>query len=432
MTTPTRTHDRSHAHGHGHGHGHGHDPERESLTREAGRGKILFLDAQSGISGDMTAGALVDLGVPLEALRETVALLGLEGVDVRTESAMVGAIGATRFIVEEGANQPQRNYADIRRLLESAALETGVLERALATFARLAQAEARVHRVAIDSVHFHEVGAVDSVCDIVCTAVGVAWLGARLVVSPLPIGRGRIKCQHGALTLPAPATLECLSLAGVPTYDAGIDGELVTPTGAAIVSTLASEFCRWPAFAPERIGWGCGTRQLADRPNALRAVLGTPTASGSDAASGGHVLIEANVDDMTGELAGHIIELALRTGALDAWAIPITMKKSRPAITLSVLATDASSETLAELLLRETSSLGVRMRPVSRRERPRRNVDIQTRFGTIPVKVSEGPYGPPQVKPEFTRCQEIAAENGLPVREVLAEALAAARVVLGR
>ncbi len=422
-----------------HGHGHGHEPnatgtavsDRPPLAEHEGRGKVLFLDTQSGISGDMTAAALVDLGVPLEVLTEAVARLDLRETTVRTEAAFAGAIGGLRFIVEEGANQPQRSYADIRPLIAGASLDARATELALAAFERLARAEARVHRVEVDAVHFHEVGAVDSICDIVCAAAGLAWIGARVIATPLPIGRGQVDCQHGALPLPAPATVECLSLGGVPTYDAGLDGELVTPTGATIVATMVSEFSRWPAFAPERIGWGCGTRQLEDRPNALRIVLGTPTSAAADGRAASHVLIEANVDDMTGELAGHVIELALRSGALDAWATPITMKKSRPAITLSVLATEALSETLAELLLRETSSLGVRLRPVSRRERPRRNLSVETRFGTIPVKVSEGPYGPPQVKPEFSRCQEIADERGVPVREILAEALAAARVALG-
>lgn len=422
-----------------HGHSHAHAPAttgtaahaKSPLARHAGRGKVLFLDAQSGVAGDMTAAALVDLGVPLEVLSDAVARLKLNGTTIRTEPAFAGAIGGLRFIVDEGANQPQRSYADIRQLLLGAGLETRVTELSLAAFDRLARAEARVHRVDVEAVHFHEVGAVDSICDMVGAAAAFAWIDARIVATPLPLGHGRLECQHGSMPLPAPATAECLSLGGVPTYDSGLEAELVTPTGAAIVSALASEFCRWPAFTPERIGWGCGTRQLADRPNALRAVLGTPTAGTVAEASSGHALIETNIDDMTGELAGHVIELALQTGALDAWATPITMKKSRPAITLSVLAPEALGETLAELLLRETSSLGVRIRPVSRRERPRRNVDVETRFGTVPVKVSEGPYGPPLVKPEFSRCQEIAAEHGVPVREVLAEALAAARAALG-
>jgi pyridinium-3,5-bisthiocarboxylic acid mononucleotide nickel chelatase len=446
----SRPHSHSHTHLHGYGQGQAqhHTTPREPLARDAGRGKVLFLDAQSGISGDMTAAALVDLGVPLDALEEAVGRLALDGASIRVEPAFVGAIGGLRFVVEENAPQPQRTYRDIRQLLEGAGLEARVAELALAAFARLARAEARVHRVDIDEVHFHEVGAVDSICDIVCAAAGIAWIGARVVSTPLPLGAGHIECQHGRIPLPAPATLECLSLGGVPTYDAGIEAELVTPTGATIVATFASEFARWPVLTPERIGWGCGTRQLPDRPNALRMVLGAPTSGQRDSSdspdsygaspaadaltsAASHVLIEANVDDMTGELAGHVIELALTCGALDAWGTPITMKKSRPGLTLSVLATEASSEALAELLLRETSSLGVRLRPVSRRERPRRQLDVQTRFGSVPVKVSEGPYGPPQVKPEFDRCREIALAQGVPVREILAEALAAARVALG-
>ena len=425
MTNPTP----GHTHAHTHGPAGAYDDDRAPLTRHAGQGKTLILDAQSGIAGDMMAAALVDLGVPLSVLEDAVGRLGLDGVSVRTEPSLAGAIGGLRFIVEEHAAQPQRSYAEIRELLRAAALEPRVLELSLAVFETLGRAEARVHRVDVDTVHFHEVGAVDSICDIVCAAAGVAWLGAQVIASPLPLGGGQIDCQHGKMPLPAPATVECLSLGRVPTYDAGVEAELVTPTGATIVATLASEFVRWPQFAPERVGWGCGTRQLPDRPNALRVVLGTPSLP--DDATATHVVLEANVDDMTGEMAGHVIDLALQAGALDAWASPITMKKSRPAITLGLLVSEAASEAMADLVLRETTSLGVRFRAVSRRERPRRFLEVQTRFGAIPVKVSEGPYGPPQLKPEFSRCQEIAAADGVPVREVLAAALAAARVALG-
>ncbi len=292
---------------------------------------------------------------------------------------------------------------------------------ALAIFTRLAEAEARVHRVAVEQVHFHEVGAIDAIVDIVGAAACFVHLGAEVVASPLPLGRGSVECRHGVLPLPAPATVECLR--GVPTYDAGIESELVTPTGAAIVSTVALRFERWPEFAPERIGWGAGTRKLPDRANALRVVLGGVTPRGSEA--DGHVVLECNVDDMTGELAAHALQALLTAGARDAWATPITMKKGRPGLTLSALAPRGAEARLAEVLLRETSSIGVRWREAMRIERPRRMIEVTTRFGKVPVKISEVPYGPPQVKPEFDVCARLASEAQVPVREVIAAALRA-------
>jgi uncharacterized protein (DUF111 family) len=237
------------------------------------------------------------------------------------------------------------------------------------------------------------------------------------------MGRGFVTCRHGVIPLPAPATVGCLR--GVPTFDAGIDAELVTPTGAAIVASAASSFTRWPSFAPEHIGWGRGTRELPDRPNALRAILGTPRPLNAEGALS-HVVLEANIDDMSGELAAHAIGVLLGSGALDAWAAPITMKKGRPALTLSVLSEKDRADHLAEVMLRETSSIGVRRFGVARLERPRRTLEVTTRFGVIPVKVSEGGYGPPQVKPEFDACARAAEAFGVPVREVLGEALRAA------
>jgi pyridinium-3,5-bisthiocarboxylic acid mononucleotide nickel chelatase len=279
-----------------------------------------------------------------------------------------------------------------------------------------------VHRVPLADVHFHEVGAVDAIVDIVGAAVCFDFLGCEVSASPLPLGRGYVNCRHGVIPLPAPAALLCLR--GVPTYDAGIEAELVTPTGAAIVATVAKSFVAWPNIVPERVGWGMGTQVLADRPNVLRAVLGQGPTAAEPVAT--HVVLETNIDDMSGELAGHALSQLLEAGALDAWITPIVMKKGRPAITLAALCTSARAEAIGAVLLRETSTLGYRRSPVSRGERPRRNVDVETPFGTVPVKVSEGPWGPPQLKPEFDICALRAQEHGVPVREVLQAALSAA------
>ncbi|HEX6764047.1 MAG TPA: nickel pincer cofactor biosynthesis protein LarC, partial [Polyangiaceae bacterium] len=335
--------------------------------------------------------------------------------------ARAGSIGATHLEVVVRDSQPARDWGDIRVLLDDAALLPGTRDRALRIFERLAVAEASVHRVHADEVHFHEVGAVDSIVDIVCAAACLEFLGARVACSPVPLGWGFVDSAHGPLPLPAPATLECLK--GLPTYDAGLEVELVTPTGAAIIATMAESFAQWPSITPERVGWGAGTRTLPDRPNALRAVLGTATTAAK--LGGDLVQLEANVDDLTGELAGHAISTLLAAGALDAWAVPITMKKGRPGLVVSALVRAAEAERLSEIVLRETTSLGVRKLSAERLERPRREAVVETRFGRVPLKIAEGPYGPAQAKPEFDACERLAKLAGVSVREVLAAALEA-------
>ena len=241
------------------------------------------------------------------------------------------------------------------------------------------------------------------------------------------MGRGFVKARHGVLPLPPPAAVECLR--GVPTYGVDIDAELVTPTGAAILATIAARFERWPTFAPEHIGFGAGQRELPDRPNLLRVVLGARTESAGEAAAlASHVIVEANMDDLTGEVAAYAIEALLAAGAVDAWATPITMKKGRPALTLAALAPSARADAVAATLLAETTTIGVRRIPVSRTERPRRTITVVTAFGPISVKVSEGPFGPPQIKPELDECAAAARAHGVPLREVIAAALAAMKL----
>jgi pyridinium-3,5-bisthiocarboxylic acid mononucleotide nickel chelatase len=428
---------RPHEHGHGVGQ-HSHADARQGdalafgnprLPRGAGVGKLLYFDCFSGVAGDMSVAALIDLGVPFEIVRDAVAAVGLSGVTVDIRPAQTGVIGGLRFVVEQTERHPERSYAQIVQLLLHAKLDADTRRRAQQIFLRLAQAEAFVHRSNLEAVTFHEVGAVDAIADVVGAAAALAYLEAELVCAPLPMGHGTITCRHGVLPLPAPATVACLR--GVPTYDANVEAELVTPTGAAIVASQASRFERWPRLEPLAIGWGAGTRQLPDRLNALRAVLGAPLAPSSElavqsSAEVTHYVIEANVDDMTGELAAHAITKLLEAGALDAWALPITMKKGRPGLTLSALAAAASLSVVETVLFRETSSIGLRRIGVSRTERPREIVEVETTFGKLPIKVARGPYGPPQLKPEFDACAAAAALHDVPVRTVLAAAMAAA------
>jgi uncharacterized protein (TIGR00299 family) protein len=334
-------------------------------------------------------------------------------------------IVATSFEVHVDAPQPPRTYGSVRALLDAASLPAGVRTRAHATFRRLAEAEAKVHRAPIDDVHFHEVGAIDAIADVVGSAAALDYLGAELVVSPLPLGRGFVTAAHGRLPLPAPATVDCL--AGFATYDGGLDFEFVTPTGAAIVGAHASGSQRWPAMAPERSGFGAGTAELRDRPNILRAVLGRANSlNRTTRETATHAVLEANVDDASGELAANWIERLLAEGALDAWVTPITMKKGRPAMTISALAPLTQVDAIAHAMLRETTSLGLRRYDVSRLERPRTLEQVETPYGLIPIKIATGPFGPPQMKPEFDACAAAAATHGVPVREVLRAAMAAA------
>jgi len=416
-------HDHEHGHGHGHGHAHAHETAltRPDLPRGAGGGKILFLDAPSGLAGDMIIAALVDLGVPTAVIEEAVATLPVTGFHLHWETRVRSGIVATKLDVHVDGAQPERTYGQIKKMLDAADLPAPVRTRAHATFRRLAEAEAKVHRMALDDVHFHEVGAVDAIVDVVGSAAALEHLGARLVVSPLPMGHGRIKARHGILPLPPPAVVECLR--GHPTYDGGIAFELVTPTGAAIVGAHAEGAARWPSMAPEVVGWGSGTADLADRPNLLRAVLGADAASSS---VGTHVVLETNIDDATGELLGSTIDALLARGALDAWALPLTMKKGRPAYLLGAIGPAALADELASTMLRESTSLGVRRHEVTRVERPRTIEHVETAYGTIPVKVSGGPFGPPQRKPEFDACLAAARDHGVPVRAVLEAAVVAA------
>lgn len=401
-------------------------PASDPLSERSGEGKILFVDAFSGVAGDMFAAALVDLGVPFEYLVECVGRLPLDGVRIEVEDCVEGSLGARRFHVHVGGKPSERSYGDIDAMLSLAALPEGCKMLARRIFQHLAEAESRVHRVPLHQVHFHEVGAVDSIVDIVSAAAGLGWVGARVVSSPLPMGRGSVMSRHGLLPLPAPATLYCLE--GVPTVPADINAELVTPTGAAIIATVATEYVSWPAFSIDRIGWGAGTHQLENRPNVLRLLIGTPNIkAGMSAAERAMTVIEANVDDMSGELAGYAIDSLLGAGAVDACAIPTTMKKGRPGLTISAIAPSARAASVVETLLRETTTIGVRQWSVARTERPRRTLVVATDYGDIPIKVSEGPFGPPQVKPEFDACVAAARQRGVPVRVVIEAALSASR-----
>lgn len=372
----------------------------------------------------MMLGALLDLGSgPSEAIHkalDAVAELGFLLMESDVERNGIQA-RSVRVALTTETDQPDRSYAEIRNLIEKGGLEEGVKTRAIEMFEALAAAEGKVHGTTPEKVHFHEVGAVDSIVDIIGVAAGLEHLDADIHACKVPVGHGFVKARHGVLPVPAPATLHLLE--GIPIEGTEIADELVTPTGATILKTQVHHFGHLPPMRPLSTGWGAGTRDHDDRPGLLRVVLGEPVVESKNAVC---VAIEANIDDMTGEVAAHAIGQVMDAGALDAWVTPITMKKGRPAMQLGALVAKADLERLTRVILNETTTIGLRFHEVGRVEMPRRTVTVITVYGPIPVKLSGGDDGPRNVAPEFDSCRKAARRKGVPVKHVLAAAAAAA------
>ena len=383
---------------------------------------IGYLDCPSGISGDMLLGALVDAGLSIDELRAELAKLPVEGYRLEAEKTQRAGLAATKVtvVLEEArasassAETPHRRLPDILSIIEDSALPPEDKERSAQVFRKLAQAEARVHGVEPEAVEFHEVGAVDAIVDVVGAVIGLRLLGIEaLYCSSLPAGGGWTNGEHGRLPVPAPATLALLSEAGA-TLAAGPDPamELVTPTGAAVVVTLAA-FQR-PAMTVRAVGYGAGSRELEDRPNALRLWLGEEL----DERRAAMLLIETNIDDMSPELIGYAQERLFEAGAADVWLAPVQMKKNRPGVLLSVICSVEREDAMVEIILRETSTLGVRVRPITRHEAEREELQFESSLGPAAVQVKRLPGRPPSVAPEYEACARIARERGLPLQEV--------------
>ncbi len=385
--------------------------------------RALYFDAFSGVSGDMTVGALLALGVPFDLIRDELAKLAISGYRLERSTKKVSGIAATKFdVVVDVAPKGHlhRHFGDIRAEIEGSGLDRRVRDRAIAIFAKLAIAEGRIHQKPPEDVAFHEVGAIDSIVDIVGAAIGIEYLGAEeIFVSPIPLGSGFVDCQHGRMPVPAPATAELLD-GFRARYEDGI-GELTTPTGAAIVAAQARPEPP-PELTVERVGYGAGTREGVDRPNLLRLVLGATAASSSEDL----VVLEANIDDSNPEIFEHAAEVLFAAGARDVWLQPVVMKKGRPAVVFSVLADTGLREVLAGIVLRETSSIGVRYYPVARLEAPRVEKVVSTPFGEVPVKIATAPDGTVNVAPEYEVCRRIAREKNVALKTVYAAATAAA------
>jgi len=378
--------------------------------------RILYFDCFSGVSGDMTLAALLDLGLPQEKLRQELAKLGLENFSLGISRGSRGGIAAMGLEVKVGPREEHhRHFTDIRKMIETSPLKQSVKGMSLAIFQRLAEAEAKVHGQKVEEVHFHEVGAVDSIVDIVGTAIGLDHFEpVRVFSSELPMGRGFVQCQHGRLPLPAPATLEILK--GYPLRNVDVEGELVTPTGAAILAALSSGASPLSAIKVGQVGYGMGKKEFPDRPNLLRLVLGeTVEAYATDQV----VVLEANIDDMNPEFYDYVMERLFDRGALDVSLSPLLMKKNRPGTLLRVIVEEHDADAHAELILRESTTLGVRSYVVGRKKLPREVSEVETKYGKVRIKVS----GEMRFQPEYEDCKRIALEKGVPIQEVYQEAM---------
>jgi uncharacterized protein (TIGR00299 family) protein len=390
--------------------------------------RVAYLDAFSGLAGDMFVGALLDCGLDVVALERELAKLAVGGYAIRRERRERSGIVATKFVVDvHGAlahstsGHTHRPFRAIRDLIRQSGLKPRVCELALQVFVKLAEAEGKVHGVEPDDVEFHEVGAVDAIVDVVGAAWAIDALSiGELIVSPLPLGSGITRSAHGPLPVPGPATVELLR--GFPVRMGDGAGELVTPTGAAIVAALGRPGTMPERLVVDRVGYGAGDRELADRPNLLRVLLGERAAEvGVDSL----FVLETNLDDLNPELYEHVMERLFGEGARDVFFEPIHMKKNRPAVLLSVLADPARREALVRVLFEETSTLGVRVSPVERVRIDRETREIETRFGRVRVKIGKGPGGVPNVAPEYEDCKRVANAAGVPLKLVYQEATAA-------
>jgi uncharacterized protein (TIGR00299 family) protein len=386
---------------------------------------IAYLDCASGIAGDMLISALLDVGAPEEPLRAVPGRLGLRGVDLRLVRVERHGISALQFEVGGQPDHQERSWRSIREQLMDAALDERVRERAAAVFARLAEAEGRVHGLPPDEVHFHELGAVDTLIDIVGAVTLLEELGVdRLVCSPLPVGRGVVPVAHGVLPLPAPATAELL--VGAPVFGVDIEAELVTPTGAALVSTLADGWGPAPPMTLRRIGYGAGTLDLAERANVVRVLLGH--AVEKDVPLQNEVaLLETNLDDFNPELVPDAVERCFAAGALDVWTAAVAMKKGRPGVLLSALARPEAEAAVAQAILEETTALGVRVARLRRYELEREERTVEVAAHPVRVKLGRIDGRVVNVMPEHDDCAAVARATGTPVKSVWAATLAAAR-----
>ena len=379
--------------------------------------RIAYLDCASGISGDMTVAALIDAGVDANAIRVGIESLGLSGVTLHIEEVMRGGFRAKSIRVEHPEQHSHRHLADIQKIINrSEGLTDDQRDLALRIFAAVAEAEASVHGSTIDQVHFHEVGAIDSIVDITAAAIGFTLLGVdEIVCSPIPTGRGQVRIAHGVCSIPTPGTAELLK--GVPLVDVPVDAELTTPTGAAIVKMVVDRFAdSLPEMTIDTIGYGAGTNDFEDRANVVRLIIGESRAVATITDS--VMLLETNLDNCTGEVIGYTKRQLLAGGALDVYSTSIQMKKDRPGVILSVICQSDDVAKMETILFNETTTLGIRRHPIQRSIRQRTTYNVETDFGPIKGKLAWRPEEPVIFTPEYEDCVEIAKAHDLPLRDV--------------
>ena len=374
--------------------------------------KIAYGDLIGGVSGDMFVAALLDLGLSLNKLRTELRKIPTLKFELKARKKTVHSIRATQFQVICAKDEAPRSWRQIRDLIERGKLGSEIKATGIEIFTRLAEAEARIHGMAVDRVHFHEVGATDSIIDIMAAAIGIHQLGIdSLHFSPIPLGRGISRSQHGPLPVPGPATLEILK--GLPVLGVGVESETVTPTGAALVRALGKSFGVQPAMTVEKIGYGTGQKEFLTRPNLFRLILGRP---GADWRQEEMLAIETNIDDMNPQFYDHVMERLFKIGARDVFLAPIQMKKNRPGTLLRVIADPRDRERVANIIFQETSTLGIRYYPIGRMILKRESRTIKTRYGEVTVKIAEQPDGRERATPEYDDIKRIATAKKLPIK----------------
>jgi pyridinium-3,5-bisthiocarboxylic acid mononucleotide nickel chelatase len=384
--------------------------------------KVAYFDCFSGISGDMTLGALIDAGCDAAHLRSELARLPVPGWQMTSEKVWKNGMAATHVKVHAEDQQKHRSLTDILGILRDSQLAQSVRDWSMQIFRKLGAAEAQVHDVPVDKIHFHEVGAVDAIVDIVGACVGFAALGIqRFACSPLNVGGGTAKMAHGILPVPAPATAALLQ--GKPTYSNGVQRELVTPTGAAIVAALCDSFGPQPPMTVTSIGYGAGAADLEGQPNVLRIMVGEAAEKIVPGYDQEITVIEANLDDMNPQIYGYVLEKALAAGALDVYTTPVQMKKNRPGTLLTILCNPQDTNTLMSLIFAETTTFGARTYRAQRRTLPRESVNVSTTYGDVRIKLSRVNGRILHVVPEYDDCRKLATEKNVPLQQVISEAL---------
>jgi len=395
--------------------------------------KIVYFDCFAGASGDMILGALMDAGLSLEQLKSELAKLRLTHYDLSVEKVTKRGIGGSQAIVridDEHHHHHHRHLDDIREIIGTSSLDESVKSRSLQVFTRLAEAEAKVHQTSVDLIHFHEVGAMDAIIDVVGSVSGLAALGVeRVYCSPLHVGSGTVECAHGTLPVPAPATAELIK--GKPVYSTGVKGELLTPTGAAILTTLASDFGPMPAMTVKSIGYGAGTSEPAI-PNLLRLIIGESSVEVRGYELERVAVAETNIDDMNPQIYDYLIQKMLDMGALDVFLVPMQMKKNRPGTLVTVICMPDRIGEFSDFLMRETTTIGLRWRIDNRTKAHRSIREVQTKYGPVHVKVAEVNGSAINATPEYDDCKQLALEKKIPLKEIMDQARIAVDALLSR